>query len=631
MSESLIPSQPKVIPGAFSLPIALRSVVIWWGFHLLLGGIFILLFSSWNQLGGWKYKLLFLVFHWVINAGLWLVVFIGCGVFLQTKLSLRWPWLRRVVTIVPGVVFVLLLLLWLIDWVTTLHWGGNISDQLAWEIIRHFGDYAKLLPLKVYAFLVAAIVIVFLLYQRWMSKTIQTFGAVFPPLRSKRGVAILLVGLMSYGLLFALLWHPWMVQWNYWQREPLVSFFLLSRGHLLFPEQAQAFLPATPRRLQSAERDQRLRQNYPRSSFQKRNVILITVDSWRADHLPFYGYPRQTSPFLSKLYAEGRLRKITKARATCNATYCAVLSVLASRNVPDLGQGLFKLHDVLKDQGYEIHFLLSGIHTAWYDLRRLYGESVDHFFDGTLARNFVANDDRGVLEKLAQTQPYTGQPAFFYFHLMAPHLVGLRLPEYAEWQPTTNKLRMLNDPMVNVNTYDQGVRMADAMMEKIFVELEAKGYLQESVAFILGDHGEALGEHQHYSHGLSLYEEALRIPLLIVDSPDVTYQNLSSALQLDVAPTILDRLGLPIPASWQGQSLLRNEPHTISFHQAGFQPQQAVIYREREKVWKYISNEKTKAEELYELQRDPREERNLIQSPEAHTILPRLRKLLAQQ
>ena len=308
-----------------------------------------------------------------------------------------------------------------------------------------------------------------------------------------------------------------------------------------------------------------------------------------------------------------------------------MLSVLASRAVPDLGAGLFQLQDVLKDQGYKIHFLLSGIHTAWYNLRQLYGESIDTYFDGTLARNYVANDDRGVLERLEQVPPYQTQPAFFYFHLMAPHLVGVRLPEYAEWQPVSSQLRLYNDPTVNLNTYDHGVRMADAMIEQIFAGLAAKGYLHNSIAVILGDHGEALGEHQHFSHGLGLYEEDLRIPLLIMDEPSVAYRNLASAAQLDVAPTILDRLGLPVPSSWQGQSLLQAKPTTTSYHQAGFQPQQAVIHREGENIWKYIFNRSTQTEELYELHADPQEVRNLAGEQTTTIILSRLRELLAQQ
>ncbi|MBS1810904.1 MAG: sulfatase [Acidobacteria bacterium] len=608
-----------------------RKAMLWLGGHLVLGAVFILVFSGYNQWGGWKYKLMFVAFHCVSNSILWLLVLLVSGYLQRSKMR----WLRRLAQFLPGIVFVLVLLLWVLDWVTTVQWGNNLSDQLIWEIIRHLPAYLNLLPIKVYLLTGIAIGLVFAAYQRLAGRAIREFPQVLQQsqiaLRQKQGLGWLLIGVISYAALFGLLWHPWMVRWNYWQREPLVSLFLLSRGHLFFPEQARAFFPATPRRLQNAARDQQLRQTYPKADFQKRNVILITVDSWRADHLPFYGYERQTSPFLTRLFEQGQLRKVAEARAACNTTYCAVMSILASRRMPDLGNGLFQLQDVLKDQGYQIHFLLSGIHTAWYDLRNLYGKSIDTYVDGTLFRNYVANDDRGILEKLDEMPNATAQPAFFYFHLMAPHLIGVRLPEYAEWQPVSPKLRVLNNREVNRNTYDNGVRMADAMIEKIFAALDAKGYLHESIVVILGDHGEALGEHQQYSHGLGLYEEDLRIPFLIVDAPDVTYRNLISATQLDVAPTILDCLGLTVPASWQGQSLFRAAPAVESFHQAGLRPQEAILWQEGVHVWKYIINRASRAEELYELRSDPGETRNLVQLPEAAAILPRLRARLEAQ
>ncbi|MFN7930103.1 MAG: sulfatase [Blastocatellia bacterium] len=622
-------ASPTTPPDNF-LSRSLPQVGLWFGFHLLLGALFILSFSTSQQWGGWKYRVLFVVYHWIVCGALWFGLFVVCGQVLRSALVQRHAWLRQSIVGFAGVVFVLVLLLWVTDWVTTLQWGGNLSDQLLWEVLRHWPDYARLLPLKIYVVLGVTGLLLWLLYVPWAAKFLPSFGVLMKGL-PRPGFRLACVALLiAYALLFAALWHPWMVRWNYWQREPLVSFLLLSRAHWLFPEQAQAFLPATPRRCQ-ATRDQQLRQSYPRGAVPKRNVILITVDSWRADHLPLYGYARPTTPFLSQLAAAGRLQKVADAHATCNATYCAVLSVLASRNVPDLGAGLFQLQDVLRDEGYRVHFLLSGMHTAWYNLRQLYGTSIDTYFDGTLARDYTANDDRGVLARLQEIPPFAAQPAFFYFHLMSPHLLGVRLAEYAEWQPASSKLRVYNSPEVNVNTYDNGVRMADAMIEQIFATLAAKGYLRDSFAVILGDHGEALGEHQHYSHGLGLYEEDLRIPLLVVDVPGTQYGDLSAAVQLDVAPTILARLGLPVPASWQGRSLLQAQASALSFHEAGFAPQRAVIFRHAGQVWKYLRSTATQAEELYELRTDPREEHNLVTQPAAAAILPQLRARLVEE
>lgn len=614
--------------SAARLGTAWRRASLWAGLHWLLGALFILAFSTRYQWGGWKYRVLFVGFHWAVCGVGWLgLLFVG-GCLLRFSRS---RWWRRGICLGLSLCFALMLALWLADWVTMQQWGGNLSDQLWWEVVQHWPDYVRLLPAKIYVGLALAFALVGGLYGQGTAWALPSFGVLAQELRRQLGATRGSLLLLGYAVLFAALWHPWMLRWSYWQREPVVSFLLLSRAHWLFPAQAQAYLPATPRRLQNAARDQQLRQAYPRLATPKRNVILITVDSWRADHLPLYGYARQTTPFLSKLATEGRLHAVAEAHATCNTTYCAVLSVLASRNVPDLGAGVLQLQDVLKDQGYQIHFLLSGVHTAWYNLRQLYGQSIDTFFDGTLARDYVANDDRAVVARLQELSASQGQPTFFYFHLMSPHMLGTRLPEYAEWQPVSSKLRVYNSPEVNANTYDHGVRMADAMIERIFATLEAKGYLRDSFAVILGDHGEALGEHQHYSHGLGVYEEDLRIPLLLVDAPNAVYPIYSPAVQLDVAPTILARLGLPIPASWQGQSLLHSNPRMLTFHEAGFQPQQALLYREGPYLWKYIRHHTTQAEELYELHTDRREEHNLIAQPVATTFLPQLRALLDKQ
>jgi arylsulfatase A-like enzyme len=368
-------------------------------------------------------------------------------------------------------------------------------------------------------------------------------------------------------------------------------------------------------------------------------VILIIVDCLRADHLSFNGYPRQTTPFLARLYAEGRLRQVAEARSSCNCSQGGIMSTLASRDFEDLGQGLFLVHDVLRGQGYKIHFILSAYHSAEYNLRDLYGENIDIYFDGVATQRYFGTDDRLLFEGLEKVAPADGQPAFFYFHLMSAHDIGIRLPEYSPWQPMLTKLwenplLVQADRQARVNTYDNGVRMADATIERLLAELDRKGYFRHSLVMILGDHGQALGEHGFYGHAnrKPLYEEQLRIPLLILDEPEVEYRNLSSALQLDVAPTIVDRLALPVPKTWRGQSLLKPDERRVSFHhEAREDGGRAVVYRDGGKVWKYISSGSADAGELYELRSDPGEKKNLAGEKEAAAILDHLRELMRNQ
>ena len=113
----------------------------------------------------------------------------------------------------------------------------------------------------------------------------------------------------------------------------------------------------------------------------------------------------------------------------------------------------------------------------------------------------------------------------------------------------------------------------------------------------------------------SLYQEFIRIPLLIYDESAFKYANLKFATQIDVAPTIVDRLGLPIPGCWQGASLLNPKIKTVTIHQTSLsKPCYAVLYRTDAAMYKYMYCSVGKTEELYNLTDDPNEQNNLIET-----------------
>src|SRR5260370_39604593 len=157
---------------------------------------------------------------------------------------------------------------------------------------------------------------------------------------------------------------------------------------------------------------------------------------------------------------------------------------------------------------------------------------------------------------------------------------------------------------------------ADGTIKDMFAALERKGYLKNSIVVIGADHGEGLGERSRYGWGLGhwLYQEFIRIPLLIYDESPAKYANLKFATQIDVAPTIVDRLGLPIPACWQGASLLNANIKVFTTHQTCLKnhPCYAELYRMDMTTYKYIYCAVDKREELYDLTSDPNEQLNLI-------------------
>lgn len=393
--------------------------------------------------------------------------------------------------------------------------------------------------------------------------------------------------------------------------------------------------PGLPNPSQARARNLAARRAYSRAyagvaNFDHRNVVLIFADALRADHTSVYGYARKTTPFLDSLATTGRLRRVQLAMSTCSFTACGILSTLASRDTRVLEPGSLKVHDILHDLGYRVNFIASTDNSSWYTLRVHYGQTVDYFFDAFNSKRFALNDDRSAFEALDAVPAATG-PAFFFFFLSSTTSLGDKLPQFQHWLPAQvgadgHAVQSL------VNAYDNGILEADNSIQRIFGALDQKGYLKNSIVVILGDHGEGFGEHGHFAHTKYLYQEVLHIPLLIYDDSDTTYRNLEFASQSDIAPTVLDRLGLPIPPDWQGHSLLTADPKSFSTHWTDRgRPWHAVVYRTRGQVYKYLYQTRWGAlsEELYELVSDPGEHHNLISlgaRPELSDILSTVRR-----
>ena len=408
-----------------------------------------------------------------------------------------------------------------------------------------------------------------------------------------------------------------------WKQELIASFFR--------PE-GFAFEP-NARREAVAERDAVLRASYPRpvATAQRKNVVLIIVDSLRADRMQAYGYPRQTTPFLSELVQSGRMKKVEAAFSSCSESFCGITSTLASRDFRNISARTFQLQDVLRDQGYRTWFLLSGNHSAWNGLPYFYHSEEDTFFDGSMTERYTMDDDRLVLEGLERVPPASAdQPAFFYVHLMSPHYLGVQFEESHIFTRPDDRvspglepykiLPQLNKP----DRYDDKVRQADGIIRDVFAALSAKRYLDDAIVVVTADHGEGLGE-RHWAHGWHLYNEDIRIPMLLYDAPAAAYPDLTFAAQVDIAPTILDRLELPIPESWEGQSLLASSRTRFTYHQTYFVPNRfAVLYRDDRALYKFIATPQYGTEELYDLNRDHAETQNLVTTQPA--LAARLRE-----
>ena len=590
-------------------------IVLCAGVHLLLTGAVAGAFArafghSWHPVAG----------HVVLLAG-WDLVLLGLlGTLVAVAPVSGRRWTRLACAVLPAVTVATQIYLYTLNLVSNLSWGRNISGHLVASFTPTVWSGREPFPVGrvgISLFVVGTLAAMLWVSRWWAGPLDVALRLTLRPdpdrrrahLRAVVGtVAVLTAAVVALGMGVT---HAVASDDLPWKTEFVATF--------LRPD-APAFEP-TARRQAVAAADAVLRASYPRAlpGARRKHVILVIVDSLRADRMQVYGYSRPTTPFLYQLVESGRMHKVAQAFATCPESFCGITSTLSSRTFRDLTPSMFQVQDVLRTQGYKTWFLLSGNHEAWNGLPRFYHAEAGAFFDGSMTERYSMDDDRLVLEGLERVpEASPGQPAFFYVHLMSTHYLGVQFPGSHRFTRPDDEVRPGLEPykilerLNKPDRYDDKVLQMDRLVEQLFTAFDAKGYLDDAMVVIAGDHGEGLGE-RHWAHGWDLYNEDIRIPLLIYDEPAARYGNLALASQVDIAPTILDRLGLPVPASWEGRSLADAAPRPFSLHQTYFRPNRfAVLHPKGTSLFKFIATPAYGTEELYELTADPGETRSVL-------------------
>jgi len=341
-------------------------------------------------------------------------------------------------------------------------------------------------------------------------------------------------------------------------------------------------------------------------------VILISIDTLRADHLSCYGYRRVNTPHIDSLARGGTLfSQIDSQIPLTLPSHASLLTSTypAGNKIEENGAlvppGAVTLASVLKSHGYRTAAFIGSI-----ALDRRYGldqgfETYDSPFESTagIENPYSARltRDATLVFRSARRWIETNQnhPFFAFLHLYDLHL-PYRLPGYSTIKPS-------------LAGYDAELAYVDTALGRFLDSLAHDGLWKKAVVVLLSDHGESLGEHGESGHGYFVYESTIHVPLLVhwpADSRGVRPERVEEPGGLiDVAPTILDVLRIATPRSFRGKSLFAGARPVLSesvYARDAFGWAALQCIRTGEK--KYIQ---APHPELYDLASDPHELRNM--------------------
>lgn len=289
------------------------------------------------------------------------------------------------------------------------------------------------------------------------------------------------------------------------------------------------------------------------------NVLLISIDTLRADHLGSYGYAAAQTPSLDALARRGLRfsQAITVAPLTLPAHSSLMTGTFPSyHGVRDnggfyLGDDHVTLAEVLRARGYR-----TGGFVAAFVLDGRWGinQGFDRYFDDFDLSKYkveagldaVQRPASDVIDKAIEWLDQEARGPFFaWVHLYEPHA------PYDPPEPIRARF-----PATMVGAYDAEIATADLQVGRLLSHLAADGRLDRTVVVVLGDHGESLGEHDELQHAFFVYDSTVRIPLVIA-GPGVPAREIPDQVRIvDVMPTLLDLLKIGIPPAVQGLSLL---------------------------------------------------------------------------
>jgi arylsulfatase A-like enzyme len=376
-------------------------------------------------------------------------------------------------------------------------------------------------------------------------------------------------------------------------------------------------------------------------------VILISIDTLRADHLSAYGYRKISTPNIDALIRGGT--KFTNVECQTPLTLPSHTTLFTSQypwetgieeNAQHVPAGIVTLASVLRSQGYQTAAFIGSVflekqmgldqgfdvYDSPFDFEAFSPISGEMVLGGVSKSGYAARESRdGALVVAAAKRWFSThrtQPAFVFLHLFDMH------------QPYSRPASAARE--LGISRYDAQLLYVDRLIGLLRRSLEQGGLWDRSLVVLLSDHGESLGEHGEANHGYFIYQSTLWVPLLMhwpasaaKDSPVVD----SAAGLIDVAPTILDFLHIPAPRTFHGRSLLREASVPQAVYSESLQAHHSFGWASLRSLrlgsYKYIQAPRP---ELYDLGSDPGEQNNVLakHQQEAQRLQAELKNLLAR-
>ena len=348
------------------------------------------------------------------------------------------------------------------------------------------------------------------------------------------------------------------------------------------------------------------------------NVVVVTIDTLRPDHLHCYGYQKIETPNIDGIAQSGVL--FENAVTQTPLTPPSHASIFTGLNPPShhvrntggfvLPSSTTTLATILQQQGWDTAaFVSSAVLKKFFGLNQGFAVYDDQMPKPGKGHEFIEDAERHagdtVDRALRWLEAQSGKPYLLWVHVYDPH---------APYQPPSPYREKYKDRL-----YDGEIAYADHELGRLFDAVHQKSAANQTLIAVLSDHGESLGEHGEYTHGVFLYDSTLRIAFMMAGAGVPAGMRVKQqARTIDFLPTVLDLLGGRAPSPVQGASLTpyfhaEDTPTAVSYAESLY-PKINMGWAElraiRTNHWKYIRAPKP---ELYDLSQDPRESRNVIQ------------------